>query len=138
MSSPGENHNLNGYTAESTANFLDKNYFYARLELVDKDDLLRPADRTGLGITQSHPSFRIGAYTFGGVRDIWIAEKLSLGIGGDFTFYSKPSILDRIYGENPVSWKLFFRIRPGKMDMSSMHGMHSNMNSGGQNPPPKP
>src|SRR5437870_13457164 len=129
--------NLNGYTAESTVNFLDKNYLYTRLELVDKDDLLRNADRALLGITQDHPSFRIGAYTFGGVRDIWNTDKVSLAIGSDLTFYSKPSILDRIYGANPVSWKLFFRIRPAKMDMS-MHGMHGSMNSGGQNPPTTP
>jgi hypothetical protein len=127
VSGPGEVHNLNGYTAESTVNFLDKNYLYTRLELVDKDDLLRPADRALLGIAQDHPSFRIGAYTFGGARDIWDTDKLSLAIGGDLTFYSKPAILDSIYGNNPVSWKLSLRIRPGKMDMS-MHGMHGGMN----------
>src|SRR6266496_6691771 len=103
-SSPGEIHNLNGYTAESTVNFLDKNYLYTRLELVDKDDLLRPADRALLGITQDHPSFRTGAYTFGGVRDLWNTNKVSLGIGSDVTFFSKPAILDRIYGNNPMGW----------------------------------
>jgi hypothetical protein len=138
VTAPGEIHNLNGYTAESTLNFLDKNYAYTRLELVDKDDLLRPADRALLGIKTDHPSFRIGAYTFGGVRDIWNTDKVSLGIGSDVTFYSKPAILDRIYGANPVSWKLFFRIRPGKMDMSSMHSTHGNMNSGAENRPTKP
>jgi hypothetical protein len=126
VSTPGEIHNLNGYTAESTLNFLDKNYVYTRLELVDKDDLLRQADRALLGIKTDHPSFRIGAYTFGGVRDIWNTDKVSLGIGSDVTFYSMPAILDRIYGNSPVSWKMFLRIRPGKMDMS-MHGMHGNM-----------
>ena len=135
VSTPGEIHNLNGYTAESTVNFRDKNYLYTRLELVDKDDLLRPADRSLLGIKTDHPSFRIGAYTFGGVRDIWNTDKVSLGLGSDLTFYSKPAILDRIYGNNPVSWKLFLRIRPGKMDMS-MHGMHGNV--GGESKPPNP
>lgn len=119
-SEPGETRNLNSYTAESTVQFLDKNYLYTRLELVDKDELLRESDRALLGITQHHPSFRIGGYTFGGVRDVWTTDKVQLGIGSDFTFYSTPSILDRIYGSNPVSWKLFFRVRPGKMDMS-MH-----------------
>ncbi len=126
-SGQGEVRNLNGYTVESTVMFLDKNYLYTRLELVDKDELLRPADRTLLGITQDHPSFRIGAYTFGGVRDVWTTDNFQFGIGSDLTFYSKPAILDAIYGNNPVSWKLFFRIRPGKMDMS-MHGMHGNVN----------
>ncbi len=134
-SSPGEIHNLNGYTFESTANFLDKNYLYTRLELVDKNELLRPGDRALLGITDDHPSFRIGAYTFGGARDLWNTQKVSFAIGSDLTFYSKPGILDRIYGTSPVSWKLFFRIRPGKMDMTSMHGTHGNTNSGGKNPP---
>jgi hypothetical protein len=121
-----EIHNLNGYTAETTVNFLDKNYFYARLELVDKDDLLRAVDRARLGITQHHPSFRIGGYTFGGVRDVWNNDKLSLGIGSDVTFYSKPAALDLIYGNNPVSWKIFFRLRPAKMKMDA-HGSHDQM-----------
>ena len=137
LSGPGEIHNLNGYTAESTVNFLDKDYFYTRLELVDKDDLLRAADRTKLGITQTQPSFRIGAYTFGGARDIWNNEKISLGIGSDLTFYSKPPILDAIYGNNPVSWKLFLRIRPARMDMT-MHGGHGNANPNDDKMPTKP
>ena len=128
LSGGGENANLNGYTAESTVNFLDKNYLYTRLELVDKNELLRPSDRTLLGIIQDHPSFRIGAYTFGGVRDVWNTGKISLGVGSDVTIFSKPVILDRIYGNNPIGWKLFLRIRPGKMDMS-MHGMHGNMSA---------
>jgi hypothetical protein len=61
------------------------------------------------------------AYTFGGARDIWDTKSVSMAIGSDVTFYSKPSILDRLYGDNPVSWKLFVRIRPGKMDLGSMH-----------------
>ncbi|HEU4932019.1 MAG TPA: hypothetical protein VFT48_08050 [Pyrinomonadaceae bacterium] len=117
----GEIFNLNGYVAESTVKFLDRNYFYTRLELTDKNQLLREADRISLGITDDHPSFRIGAYTFGGARDIWNTEKTSLAIGSDLTFYSKPSLLDPIYGSNPVSWKLFFRLRPSQMDMSAMH-----------------
>ena len=121
-SSPGETHNLNGYTAESTMNFLDKNYVYTRLELVDKNELLRAADRAKLGLTQAHPSFRIGAYTFGGLRDVWNTDKLSLGIGSDVTFYSTPAVLDRIYGNSPVSWRLFLRLRPSKMSMTSHAG----------------
>jgi len=133
VSEHGEIINLNSYTAESTINFLDKNYLYTRLELVDKDDLLKPADKLRLGITQDHPSFRIGAYTFGGVRDVWTSDKFQFGIGSDLTFYSKPAALDVIYGNNPVSWKLFFRIRPAKMDMS-MHGMHGDRNTNTSSP----
>ncbi|HYV23896.1 MAG TPA: hypothetical protein VE969_01570, partial [Pyrinomonadaceae bacterium] len=70
-----------------------------------------------LGITQPHPVFRIGAFTFGGARDIRNNDKVSTAIGADVTFYSTPAILDRIYGGHPVSWKVFLRIRPAKMDM---------------------
>jgi hypothetical protein len=115
ISEHGEARNLNGYTFESTVNFLDKNYAYTRLELVDKDELLRASDRALLGITSDHPSFRIGAYTTGFARDLWNTGKLSLAVGSDVTFYSKPAALDPIYGQRPVSWKLFFRIRPGRM-----------------------
>src|SRR5437868_9994492 len=135
VSEPGDVRNLNSYTFESTVNFLAKNYLYTRLELVDKDELLRPSDRARLGITQAHPSFRIGAYTTGFVRDVWNTDKVSFAVGSDLTFYSRPAILDPLYGQRPVSWKLFFRIRPGKMDMS-MHGMHGGSSTppGGQTP----
>ena len=114
----GEVFNLNGYVAESTVNFLDKNYLYTRLELVDKNQLLRAVDRARLGITDHHPSFRIGAYTFGAVRDVWNTDKISLGVGGDFSFYAKPAVLDAIYGQHPTSFRLFLRLRPAQMKMS--------------------
>jgi hypothetical protein len=123
----GEIFNLNGYVAESTLNFQDKNYLYTRLELVDKNQLLRDEDRLLLGITDHHPSFRIGAYTFGGARDFWTNDKARVAIGSDITFYSKPATLDPIYGNNPVSYRVFLRVRPGKMSMSSHGAGHGNM-----------
>jgi hypothetical protein len=137
-SSPGEVHNLNGYTFESTINFKDKNYLYTRLEWVDKNELLRPGDRALLGITDDHPSFRIGAYTFGGARDLWNTKTVSMAIGSDVSFYSKPSILDQIYGSNPVSWRLFLRVRPAKVPLGGMHSMHGGMQSQEEKKPTKP
>ncbi len=103
-----DNTNQNSYLLESTLNFLARNYAYTRLELVDKDELF-PEDPT-------HPSYRIGAYTFGGVRDLVHSERWQIGLGGDVTFYSKPAVLDPIYGNNPVSFHVFVRIRPGLME----------------------
>jgi hypothetical protein len=123
----GEIFNLNGYVAESTVNFLDQNYLYTRLEMVDKNALLRDADRALLGITDHHPSFRIRAYTFGGARDFYTTEKLRVALGGDATFYSKPAILDSIYGSNPVSYRVFLRFRPGKMSMAAHSDPHQGM-----------
>ncbi len=102
----------NSYLAESTLNFKQLNYAYTRLELLDRDELFAEGGSPRGG---SHDNFRIGAYTFGGVRDVVQNEKLQLGIGADLTFYSKPGDLNAIYGEHPVSVRAFVRIRPGKM-----------------------
>ena len=96
---------LNSYLLESTLNFLRRNYVFTRLELVDKDELFPQAP--------VHPAYRIGAYTFGGVRDLVHNPTWQLGVGADVTFYSKPSVLDTAYGDNPVSFQVFLRVRPG-------------------------
>jgi len=113
---PGQT--LNGYVAESTLNFLDRNYLYTRLELVDKGGLLNSDERAQLGIADHHPLFRIGAFTFGAARDVWNTETLSVAIGSDITFYSKPDTLDAIYGNRPTSYRFFIRLRPSRMNMS--------------------
>ena len=95
----------NSYLLESTVNFRKRNYAYTRLELVDKDELFPQAS--------THPSFRVGAYTFGGVRDLVQNHHWQLGLGADVVFYSKPDILDPIYGNRPVSFHVFLRLRPG-------------------------
>lgn len=100
--------NLNSYLAESTVNFKRSNYAYTRLELVDKDELFPQA--------LVHPAYRIGAYTFGGVRDLVQSRDWQFGLGADVTFYSKPSVLDAAYGANPVSFRVFLRVRPSKSE----------------------
>lgn len=90
--------------------FLDKNYVYTRLELVDKDELLRPPDR--LGITEDHPSFRIGAYTFGGVRDVWTTDKVQLGIGMILRFTRSPHYSTRSMVTIPSPGKCFSAFAP--------------------------
>jgi hypothetical protein len=97
--------NLNSYLLESTVNFKRSNYAYTRLELVDKDELFPEA--------ATHPTYRIGANTFGGVRDLLQSRAWRLGLGADVTFYSKPPVLDSSYGANPVSFRVFLRLRPG-------------------------
>ena len=128
----GRNHedrgNSNAYLFESTVNFLDRNYIYARGELVDKPGLLEENIFGRAGTDQFHPignglqvgnsfeqAFRIGAFTFGGVRDIVTDPKLRVGIGADVTFYRVPDPLHTIYGASPRSFHLFVRLRPGKM-----------------------
>jgi hypothetical protein len=99
---------LNSYLLESTLNFLLRNYAYARIELVDKDELFPQAP--------VHPAYRIGAYTFGGVRDLLHNHTWQLGLGADVTFYSKPEVLNSAYGTDPVSFHVFLRVRPGFLE----------------------
>lgn len=108
---------LNGYTAESTVQFLDSNYLYTRLELVDKTGLLSASERAGLGLTSGHPIFRIGAYTIGYSRDVWTTTKFNVALGSDVTLYAKPAVLDSVYGDHPASYRFFIRVRPSRMSM---------------------
>jgi hypothetical protein len=96
---------LNSYLLESTLNFLRRDYAFTRLELVDKDELFPQA--------AVHPAYRIGGYTFGGVRDLVQNRAWQLGLGADVTVYSKPAVLDAAYGNYPVSFQIFLRMRPG-------------------------
>jgi hypothetical protein len=101
---PFDDHHLNSYLLETTANFMVRNYLFSRMELVDKDELF-----------PNNPllsSYRIGAYTFGGDRDLIQSRLWHLALGADFTFYSKPSTLDSTYGKDPVSFQIFLRLRP--------------------------
>jgi hypothetical protein len=105
--------NLNGYLLESTLNFLRRDYAFTRLELVDKDELFPFA--------AVHPAYRIGAYTFGGTRDLIQNHAWQLGMGADVTVYSKPAVLDAAYGSYPVSFQIFFRMRPGMRRSEHQH-----------------
>jgi hypothetical protein len=105
--------NLNGYLLESTLNFLRRDYAFTRLELVDKDELFPQA--------AVHPAYRIGAYTFGGVRDLVQNRVWQLGLGADVTVYSKPAALDAAYGNRPVSFQVFVRMRPGVQSRKHHH-----------------
>jgi hypothetical protein len=105
--------NLNSYLLESTVNFRQRNYAFTRLELVDKDELFPEAPVIS--------TYRIGAYTFGGVRDLIQNKAWQFGLGADVTVYSKPAALDEAYGNRPVSFQIFVRFRPGK---ASGHHSH--------------
>ncbi len=110
--------NLNSYLLESTLNFRRRNYAFSRLELVDKDELFPNVTPHP---SSPQPSYRIGAYTFGGERDLVHDRAWQLGLGADLTIYSKPDALNTAYGNYPVSFQVFLRMRPGQAQMHHMH-----------------
>ena len=101
----GETQPFNGYLAESTLNFAEKNWTWARVENVDRSaELLN---------TNAGESFlaRVQAYTVGYERDFHVFDHARTGLGGQFTWYGKPDFLNSIYGEHPVGVAFFLRIR---------------------------
>ena len=87
------------------------NSLFARTELLQvetavlRHDNLTPGDDDG----RRDP---VGAFTFGGVRDVLRRRGLEGGFGGAVTFYAVPDLLKSTHGEHPVSFQLFFRLRP--------------------------
>ncbi|HEY9723111.1 MAG TPA: hypothetical protein V6D47_13965 [Oscillatoriaceae cyanobacterium] len=102
---------LQSYAVESDLDLDRANHVYGRFELVDKNELYVPQ----LG---NDMIFRVGALTLGGVHDLVTSPRGDLGLGADFTVYSKPAALDPYYGFNPVSFLLYVRVRPPLMSAS--------------------
>jgi hypothetical protein len=103
----------NSYLVESMLNFKRKNYASLRWELVDKHGLLGDPLPPELAFADR---LHVGAYTFGFVRDVPLIHGLATGIGGEVTFYSKPPLLDYFYGNSPVSFHVFLRLRPQRSE----------------------
>jgi hypothetical protein len=114
----GRNHghesrlNWNGYLAESTVRFAERNYVWGRIENVDRTSELLFKNR------QEPPDFeesiigRVQAYTAGYERDIDLIPHLATGLGAQTTLYFAPERLRAEYGSHPVGATIFLRIRP--------------------------
>ncbi len=96
-----DQHDSNSYLLETVFPIRRKNFLTARLELVDKDELF----------DEHAENFRIGAYTFGYTRDIGTFHNAQTGIGANFTTYSTPAAIKPVYGDHPVGFSVFARVR---------------------------
>jgi hypothetical protein len=63
------------------------------------------------------------AVTLGGVRDVLKIGGLDGGLGADVTFHTPAEALQPAYGGHPVSFHLFFRLRPTAGAMGRMWNM---------------
>jgi hypothetical protein len=63
------------------------------------------------------------AYTVGGVRNVLQLRGVEGGLGADVTFYGVPASLQPDYSSHPVSFHVFFRIRPPAGSMGRMWNM---------------
>ena len=101
----------NGYLAESTLNFFNKNYLWTRIENVDRtSQLLLGEQLPPLGFSERYFT-RVQAYTAGYDREIGHIPHLSTAIGGQMTWYGVSEALRPAYGAHPVGGIVFLRFR---------------------------
>lgn len=105
---------LQSYLVESQVDWDWANHVYGRFELLDK---------TGLALSAGHSDDvnRVGALTLGAIRDFDSSDKFDLGLGADATVYSLDADVKDAYGSNPVSFRVYLRLRPPQM--RQMEGM---------------
>jgi hypothetical protein len=115
---------------------------YGRFEAVQVEPSLLRADTVmeGGAAGLKNP---VVALTVGGVRELGAWRGFEGGIGADLSFYGVPRALQSAYSSHPVSFHVFFRVRPPASSMGRMwnmrmsqpmagHGMAMPMN----HPPP--
>jgi hypothetical protein len=100
--------------AEAATRFA-RTSLYARFErrTVETEILLFPEI-----VHRPHPGELVDpirSFTAGAVRDVVTMRGLSVGVGGDVTFYGVPALLQVTDGPNPVSFHVFFRVCRSKL-----------------------
>lgn len=100
--------NSNGLLLESNFNIGNKNTVFGRIEYVQK---------TGeeLVIQPEHKKFDLTALSLGASHELSPGKPYSVAIGTSVTYTFKPSSLDERYGDTPVGFWVFIRIRPALM-----------------------
>jgi hypothetical protein len=101
----------NSYLLESTFRFLDRNYAWTRIENVDRtNELLLGEAPLPSGFVERYFA-RVQAYTVGYDREVGRLRHASIAIGGQFTWYGVPEVLEAAYGSHPVGGVAFVRVR---------------------------
>lgn len=117
-----EGEHQDGIGLEGTWTFADRNHLFGRFERVDRTGLIDVSD------PDSEPQVAVQAWTVGAGRDLGGLLTLPVTLGAAFTFYRKPDVLDPVYGDEPVSFYLYLRLRAPRMAMEHAapheHAMH--------------
>jgi hypothetical protein len=107
-----DNHIENSYLLESTLRFRSRNYAFTRVEDVDRTSELLLGEKPLPSNFEEEPAGRVQAYTFGYDRNLGHVPHLDTALGAQVTAYTPGSILQPIYGTDPVGIVIFLRIRP--------------------------
>ena len=100
----------------------DRNTIYGRFEALQIETALLQTDVLPEGAA-ARTKDPVSAFTVGGVRDIVAWRGFEGGIGADVSFYGVPQMLEPVYSVHPVSFHLFFRLRPPAGAMGRMWNM---------------
>jgi hypothetical protein len=101
---------------------VDLNTVYARFEALQAETALLQTDRVLEG-TAADVKSPVAAFTIGGVHDILDVHGFRGGIGADVSVYGVPDALQPMYSAHPVSFHVFFRLRPPAGAMGRMYNM---------------
>lgn len=102
----------NGYLAESTLQFAQRNYIWGRIENVDRTNELLLKNEFEPPDFQESIIGRVQAYTGGYDHDFKLIPHLATALGAQVTLYSTPATLMALYGSHPVGVVAFVRLRP--------------------------
>jgi hypothetical protein len=110
------------------------NTAYGRFEAVQVETALLQTDLVpqGAAADAKDPVF---AFTIGGVRDLFKTRGFEGGLGADVSFYGVPDALRPTYSPHPVSFHLFFRLRPPAGSMGRMWNMRMSQPMAGHQMP---
>ena len=98
------------------------NSLYGRFEAVQAETALLQTDLVPEGAPASATD-PVVAFTVGGVRDFVRVAGWEGGLGADVTVYGAPASLTPSYGNHPVGFRVFFRLRPPAGAMGRMLNM---------------
>jgi hypothetical protein len=111
---------------ESAYQLTATDHFYARAEHADKD--LHLLETKGLqdsaaGEGEEEQIVGVRALTVGYLKDVRLWNAVRTGLGGDVTVYRVPRQLEGAYGDSPISFHVFLRLRWDRGHGTGGHGM---------------
>ena len=96
---------------------------FGRVEVLEVETNLLLTDTIPLTHDAAARKDTVGAFTIGGVRDVLRWHGFEGGVGVGLTFYAVPDPLKVTHGGHPISFQLFFRLRPPTGSMGRMWNM---------------
>jgi hypothetical protein len=99
----------NAFFAEATRR-IGPTAAYGRVELLQPEtEALLAGATVPSGADLTSP---LAAFTLGAVRDVVKGRRFEGAVGAGVTFYAVPDVLKPTHGSHPVSFQVFFRLRP--------------------------